>query len=59
MTWMMDLEILEHVENISYIKVINIAPRKDGFEEIRTLAQYWKSRSRIISFNMELKSVFE
>ena len=43
----MDSDMLDHAENIRYLEVMRILHRKDGFEETRKLAQYWKSRLRI------------
>ena len=38
---------MDHAENIRHFEVVNIPHWKDGFEEIRRVAKYWKSRSRI------------
>ena len=52
----MDLEVLDHAENKRHFEVMKHPHRGDGFEEIRKLVQYWKSRSRITCINMDLKS---
>ena len=48
--------MLDHAENIRHLEVMKDPPRKDGFEEIRKLSQYWKSKLRVTCINMELKS---
>ena len=58
MTWMMDLEMLDHAENLRDLDVMKILPRKDGFEDVQRSAQCWMSRSRILCINMELRSEF-
>ena len=40
-----------------YLGVMNITYRWGAFAELGKCAQYWKSRSRIICINVELKSV--
>ena len=51
MIWVLDLEVLEHGENIRYLEI-----PKGWIRGNKNLAQYWNSRSRIICINVELKS---
>ena len=56
MIWKIDEKVLDHAENIRFFWSEESLLRKDGSEEIRKLAQSWKSKSRIVCINMELKS---
>ena len=47
----LDLDRLDHAENMRHLEVMKDPPLKDGFEETQKLAQCWKSR-----VGMELKS---
>ena len=40
--------MLDHAESIRHLEVMKDPPRRDEFEETRKLAQYWKSRLRIM-----------
>ena len=54
----MDMDMLDQDDKICHLEVMKILLRKDGFEEVAKLAQYWKPRPRIILVNMVLKSTF-
>ena len=48
--------MLDHAVNIRHFQAMRDPPRWAGLEETRKLAEYWKSRSRTIYINVELKS---
>ena len=50
--------MLDHAENVRHLEVMKDPPRRDGSEETRKLAQYWKSRLRIhlYRYGIEIKT---
>ena len=49
-------DMVDPAENKRHLGVMKDPLRKDGFEKIQKLAQYWRLKLRIICINMELKS---
>ena len=52
----MDMDMLDQDDKVCHFEVMKIFLQKNGFEEVRKLAQYWKPRPRISVVHMVLKS---
>ena len=57
MTWNhLDSDMLVHVLTRCHFEMMKDPRRKDGFEDIPKLTQYWKSSLRVAFNHMTLKS---
>ena len=52
----LNMDMLDQDDKVCHLEVMKILLQKNGFEEVRKLAQYWKPRPRFTCINMVLKS---